>query len=201
MDGSIPVICLVGMPGSGKSELAEGAKILGCDVVRIGDRVWEEVEARGLDINPDNVGAVADEMRKERGMGVWAERTADYMDTLWFDKVKAVLIDGVRNWEEIEVFRQRYGANVYILAVHSSPQTRYSRLIARGRADDPEGKEALNKARERDMRELSWGIGRVIAMADVMIVNEGSIGDLHANFDRALHAFISQTREGAAFMK
>ena len=44
----------------------------------------------------------------------------------------------------------------------------------RGREDDSQD---LDLIKERDKRELSWGLGNVIASADIVISNEGSIED------------------------
>ena len=46
--------------------------------------------------------------------------------------------------------------------------------MSRGREDDSKD---LNLVKERDKRELSWGLGNVITSADVVISNEGSIID------------------------
>lgn len=182
------VVCIVGMPGSGKSELAESAKFYGHVVVRIGDMVWSEVKARGLEINSENVSKIATEMRKRNGMDIWARRTVEYIKgTIKPNEKKIIVIDGVRNPEEIEYFRRSFGDKFFILAVHSSPKTRYMRLMDRGREDDSTDMESIKK---RDERELSWGIGRVIAMADYMIVNEGSISDLHKAFGNIMSTII-----------
>jgi dephospho-CoA kinase len=48
-------------------------------------------------------------------------------------------------------------------------------LRTRGRSDDPSNWEEFE---ERDLRELKVGLGEVIALADEMIVNEGTIDEL-----------------------
>ena len=42
----------------------------------------------------------------------------------------------------------------------------------RGREDDSQD---IKLIKERDKRELSWGLGNVIASADVVISNEGPV--------------------------
>jgi dephospho-CoA kinase len=59
-----------------------------------------------------------------------------------------------------------------VVAVHASPKTRYERMLKRRRTDDAGSIEAF---RARDLRELGWGLGDVIATADVMLVNESSL--------------------------
>jgi len=60
-----------------------------------------------------------------------------------------------------------------LIAIHSSPKTRYERLIKRGRAEDKKYEDLA----KRDFEELQMGIGNVIAMADYVLTNEGDVED------------------------
>ena len=40
--------------------------------------------------------------------------------------------------------------------------------------------------KERERRELSWGLGSVIAMADVIIVNEGNLEEFREKIRQLL---------------
>lgn len=161
------VVAFTGMPGAGKSLAVQAARDAGVPVVRMGDQVWHEVERRGLPLDETNVGAVATAMRETHGPGVWAERTLEEIHGLEGDEV---VIDGVRTLEEVETFGDALGEDFLLVAIHASPHTRRSRLLTRGRADDVAD---LSEFHARDVRELDWGIGRAIALADVMLVNEG----------------------------
>ena len=55
--------------------------------------------------------------------------------------------------------------------------------MKRKRIDDTFSKEDFD---ERDKRELSWGIGEVIALADVMIVNEEGIEEFKKKVEKVL---------------
>jgi len=180
----IPVImtaiAFTGMPGSGKTEavkVAQKRKIL---VVRMGDAVWDEVKTRGLTVTDAHVGHIATEMRKTCGRDIWALRTLPKIEG------DIVIIDGVRTYEEIETFRKKLGG-VTLVALHAAPSIRYRRMLARGRMDD-----ALNRVQleERDKRELEWGIGSVIAMADMMFINEGTLKDLRVFVNKVLDAIV-----------
>ena len=170
------MIGLTGMPGSGKGIFVETAKKKGFDVVRMGDAVWDFVKKKGLKINDENVGRVANEERKKIGYGIWAERT------LPFIKNKKTVIDGIRSVEEIKVFRRCF-QEFTVVGIHSSPETRYRRIMKRERIDDTFSKKSFD---ERDRRELEWGIGKVIALADVVIVNERGIDDFVRKVERVL---------------
>ena len=176
------VIAFTGMPGAGKSVAVEVAKERGLPVLRMGDFIWEEVRRRGLPITSASVAEVAMQMRTDFGPGVWADRTVDHLKEIRTD---VAVIDGVRSEAELEVFRHRLGHDFTLVAIHASRPTRMSRLLGRGRADDirDEGEFIA-----RDERELGWGIGRVIALADVMLVNEDTMPDLHIQVGRIFDA-------------
>jgi dephospho-CoA kinase len=162
----VRVVGFTGMPGSGKTLAAEAAGHLGIPVVRMGDCVWEEVRARGLPLSDEHVGRVAHEMRQLHGAGIWAERTLEKVRKL---NVAKVAIDGVRSMAEVRAFQAALGSDFVLVALHASPTMRHRRLLARGREDEAASEAA---ARERDQRELAWGIGEVIALADVVLLNE-----------------------------
>lgn len=160
------------MPFSGKSEAVKIAGIMKIPVVRMGDMVWEEVRRRGLEINDENVGKIANNMRQEKGKDIWAKCTIEKIKTL--NKVEILVVDGVRNLEEIEAFKKEIGEDFVVVAVEVSEETRYKRAMNRGREDDSMD---LEKIRERDKREIGWGLDTVIASADIVISNEGALAE------------------------
>lgn len=159
-------IAFTGMPGAGKTEAVKVAKEMGIKVVSMGDEVRNEARKRGLELNDENVGKIADEMRKKYGMDIWAKKCIEKLSS-----EKIIVIDGIRNIEEVEAFRKRI-KNFILVAIHASPKTRYERLMKREREDDSKNVEEL---KEREKRELSWGLGDVIAMADIVLINEGDL--------------------------
>jgi dephospho-CoA kinase len=161
------------MPGSGKTTISEIVKEMGIPVIVMGDVVREEARIRGIEPTPKNLGKLMIELREKMGANVIAKRCVDKIKEL---NSKIVLVEGVRSLEEVEEFRKV--GDVKIVAVHSSPKTRYERLSRRGRSDDPKSWEEFG---ERDLRELDVGIGRVISLADEMIINEGTLEDLKKN--------------------
>ncbi len=166
------VLAFTGMPFSGKSVAVEMAKELGFPVVRMGDMVWGEVKRRGLPLTDETVGRIATTMRKEHGKGIWAQKTIEHIKTL--GTVKTLIIDGIRNGEEIEVFKNSLGEDFVVIAITASDEIRYQRALSRGREDDSGN---LEKIKERDEREKGWGIEAVIASAGIVVPNEGSKGN------------------------
>ena len=163
------IIAFTGMPFSGKSEAVKIAKEMNIPVIRMGDMIWEETEKRGLELNDKNVGMIADRMRKQYGMDIWAKRTLEKIELLNVEK--RIVIDGVRNIEEIETFEKKLGNDFLLIAVQVNDDLRYKRAMNRNRADDSLDLELIKK---RDKRELSWGLGNVIASSEMVVTNEGS---------------------------
>jgi dephospho-CoA kinase len=172
----VRVLGFTGMPGSGKSEAMEVAKARGHPVVRMGDLIWEEVDRRGLPRDAKHVGQVANGMRESHGKDVWAIRTVERVRR----EAKGhaiVLIDGIRNFEEVDTLRRELGHDFVLVAIHTDPDHRFQRLVSRGRADDSKDPAVL---KARDEREMGWGIARTIALADEMLVNDGSLQQFRA---------------------
>jgi dephospho-CoA kinase len=91
-----------------------------------------------------------------------------------------VVIDGLYSWEEYVYLKGLYGEDIYLVAVWSSPQTRYARLAKR-----PQRPLTAEEAASRDRSEIeNIAKGGPIAMADFTIVNESSRDDLRKEAER-----------------
>ena len=179
------VIAFAGMPLSGKTEAVEIAKSMSIPVVRMGDMVWGEVRKRGLELTDENVGNIADQMRKQYGKDIWALRTLEKIRSM--GETESIVIDGIRNVEEIEVFKKELGNDFVVIAVEASSDTRWKRALERGRVDDSKN---IRTIEERDRRELGWGLGVVMASADVVVSNEGGLDE----FRRRIRDLLSKFR-------
>ncbi len=169
------LICVTGMPGAGKSEIAMRiAKRLNAKLLNMGDFVRSEAIKRGLPIDRENLMRLANELRDEMGPDAVAKLVLASIA-----KGSLYVIDGVRSLEEVNMFRSK--TNVILIAVHASPKERFRRLLNRGRGDDPKNYQEFL---ERDLKELKLGLGNVIAMADIIVVNQGR--DIESVVEEAL---------------
>jgi dephospho-CoA kinase len=159
------IIAFVGMPASGKSEAARIAAQMGIPVVNMGDVIRKEVLKRGLEPNDPNTGMVATDLRKCEGMGAVARRCVSQIRETCSD---LVVVDGVRGIAEVECFRQEFGRGFVLISIYAPIEIRFSRVQKRGRSDDMNSIEGL---RNRDERELSWGMGEAIEVSNVEIEN------------------------------
>lgn len=166
------VVAIVGMAGSGKSEVAKVLEEQGYRRIRFGDVTDEEVEKRGLPLNEENERTVRELLRREHGMAAYAVLNLPKIDRLL--ESGNVVVDGLYSWEEYTLMKSHYGRKLLLVAVWSSPSTRYRRL-----ADRPIRPLNDRESAERDRSEIENSHkGGPIAMADFTVVNESSLAEL-----------------------
>jgi dephospho-CoA kinase len=172
------VLVIVGMPGAGKSLASSVMKDRGIPVFVSGDIIRAEARRRKLKFTRKNLGDLMLEIRREEGMGAVAKRLIPLVEET---KGRVVVYEGARSMEEIEELRRKY--QVITLAIHASGKARFQRLQRRRRSDRPRG---WSDFVERDNRELSVGVGKLIALADRTLENEDSKEDLKRRMKRLL---------------
>lgn len=173
------LIAVVGMCGSGKSEVCKIIEEKGYAKVYFGGITMEEVKRRGLEINEKNEKAVREGFRKEHGMAAYA--------ILNLPKIKKaikksnVLIDGLYSWSEYKFLKEKFPGMV-VMHIYTPLKLRYKRLAERPLR--PIEKEEIIK---RDYAEIeNIEKGGPIAMADFTIINNGSINQLKERVESVL---------------
>lgn len=175
------VIALVGMPGSGKSQAAVFFKDKGLSVIRFGDLTDEMMREKGLKPTPESERIVREELRRDLGMAAYAVSAKPKIEEVLKDR-EIVVLDGLYSWEEY-IFLKEYFPSLLILSIFASPKTRYERLAVR-KVRPLSAKEAG----QRDVFEIeNINKGGPIAMADYVIVNEGTVEDLHRELGKFLN--------------
>ena len=154
------------MPGAGKSEFVAECARAGLKCIGMGDAVRSAAGRAG--VLADKIGEFASAERERHGARIWAKRTLSEMGP------GAYVVDGLRSEEELREFRDSLADDLIVVGIHASRTTRTARLAGRGRGDDAEDFD------RRDARELGWGVGNVIALADVLIENESSMDELRS---------------------
>lgn len=158
------IVCLTGLPGAGKSIIANGLKTKNFVVINMGDAVRAEAKRRNLEPTGTNLGKLMLELREKNGQGAVAELVKDQITN---SKSGVVVIDGIRSNEEIQVLKKI--TKVKVLAVNATVDTRFKFLFDRGRSDDPKDRNEFEK---RDSREISVGVSKSIDLADETISND-----------------------------
>ena len=109
---------------------------------------------------------------------MWAVRAMERMSGELF------LVDGCRSMDEVRSYRE-LSDDAHIISVHASRATRYERLVRRGREDAPADMDEFDR---RDAREMGWGLSDLIALSDIMIVNDSDLPGFQRSVRDALEA-------------
>jgi dephospho-CoA kinase len=166
------VVAIVGMAGAGKSEVARTFESKGFTSIRFGDLTDRELRRRGLARNEANERTVRETLRREYGMAAYAKLNLPAIDEA--AGRGAVVIDGLYSWEEYNCLREHYGETFKVVAVWSSPATRYDRLEKRSeRPLTPEEAAGRDKAEIENINK-----GGPIAMADFTLRNDSTFESL-----------------------
>jgi dephospho-CoA kinase len=174
------VVAVVGMPGAGKSEVARVFEERGFSRVRFGDITDDELKKRGLELTEANERYVRELLREEYGMAAYARLNLSRIDSA--PKHADVVIDGLYSWEESLFLEDYYGGNFRLVAVCSSPETRYARLKQRRNR-----RLTVEEAASRDKAEIeNVNKSGPIAMADFTVINESSLENLRSEVNKVI---------------
>jgi dephospho-CoA kinase len=173
------IIGLTGTNGAGKGECAAFLGSKGYATHSLSDILREELRARGLEVTRDNLIRIGNELREAQGADVLARRTAA--------KVTApAVIDSIRNVREVECLRKLEG--FFLLAVDAPLEVRFRRVAARGRNESAATLEEFRKKEEEEMSGGDKGqqLAACLALADRLIVNDGTLDDLYRQLEGLL---------------
>lgn len=176
------IVAIVGMTGSGKSTAAECLVARGWRHIRFGQVTIDRLKEEGREVNPENEKEMRERLRRDHGMGVFARLSLPAIEEGL--KHGHVVIDGLYSWSEHKILKDAYGERIHVVAVASSPKTRYSRLESRvhDALNDPQYRMrplTADQAQRRDHAEIeNIEKGGPIAMADFTVVNESAPQDM-----------------------
>lgn len=180
------ILLIVGMPGSGKTTAVEAAKKRGFRVFSFGDIIREEVRRRKLTENEENVERVANWFHSGREY-LLAHRLEKKLSKIHTTKPFYV-VEGARSPKQLSELKEHF--NVKILAVTLPQRIRWQRQLSRSRSDI----RTLNDAKERDERELGYGISHLISQSDWRI----SSNCLFARFKERCRRFFTELKPFSA---
>ncbi|MFV9630549.1 MAG: AAA family ATPase [Methanosarcinales archaeon] len=178
------IIAFVGMPASGKGEAAVIAKDMGYMVLNMGDVIREEVQRLGLAITDKNLGMTGTKLRQEEGPEAIAQRCIPGLKNINDD---TAIVDGVRNIEEVYLFKKEFKDDFILINISSSSENRHARIKQRGREDDRFMDEKALLL--RDERELGWGINKSITKADISIENNGTLDEFREKIRKLMRKY------------
>jgi len=181
------LILVTGMPGSGKSLVTNYFARKGFKTFIMGDIIRELVEKRGLEKTQENMMKIAEEIRNRLGRGGVAQILLERIRNV----EPPIAIDGVRGIEEMKVFSKAFRC-MHLIAVHSPPWLRFERIRERNRPGDPMNFEDFI---QRDIKELEFGLGVLIALSDTLIINEGTKEEVEEAIEKNMERILSCGKE------
>ncbi len=183
MEKKLIIIGITGHPASGKDTVADYLVARGFSKVSGGDILREEMQKLEIPTDRSHLHEFVTEMRKRRGNGYLSEETIKRING-------NTVISGIRNSEEVRVFREELGDNFKIIAVETPIEIRYQRAKERGRIGDNISFDQFSREEEREKAAESGSheVNLVIATADTIIENNGTPEDLFQKVDKFLES-------------
>jgi dephospho-CoA kinase len=191
------ILVVVGLPGSGKSTVADFLKGRGFDVIEFGD-IWRQLlkEAKIPINNPRATREFTKQLRVKRGKDIYARYAVKRIKR----SMKHVVLMGVRSTYEMDYLRKNV-KDIKIIAILSPFKTRFGRLKARGKPEDPKNLADfrwLNTREKRGFmsakREERHGVEVVMKDADYVISNAATKKELGRDVGRV----VSYLKKGSA---
>lgn len=170
----LQIIAFVGLAGSGKSTAVTYLTDKGYPKVYFGGIVLDEIEARGLERNPENEKIVREALRNELGPDVLAQKIIAQIEHLHSAGQRQIVIDGLYSWSEYKALKHAFPGELTVVAVTAPRHLRYHRLTTR-----PIRPFTEQEAAQRDWDEIEHlEKGGPIAIADYTLLNTGEPSDL-----------------------
>ena len=182
MDGNkgrnkMKIIGITGHPASGKDTVADFLVGRGWNKVSGGDILREQMTELGIPIDRASMHEFVSGMRQKHGNGYLCEETMRRIQG-------ETVISGIRNREEVQIFREKLGAqgaDFQLWAVEAPLRTRYEWAKERNRIGDEVSFEEFTRQEDLEKKANSGSheVDLVIAGADLKIINDGTLEDLY----------------------
>jgi dephospho-CoA kinase len=180
MEKEARLIGLTGTNGAGKGEVAAYLKKKGYVYFSLSDLIRDELKNKGKELTRDDLIARGNALRQRYGADILARRVMKKAGG------RKAVIDSIRTSEEVALLRRQKG--FLLLAVDAPVELRYKRVKKRGR---PESASTLQEFRAKEKQEMTGSAGeqqlrRCLALADVVIINDGTLAALHRRIEKCL---------------
>ena len=178
------IIGITGTLGAGKGTIVDYLiKEKGFKHFSVRGYLIKEIEKRNLPVNRDSMTSVANDLRAKNSPAFIIEEL--YGEAL--ETGKNAIIESIRTPGEID-FLEKQG-NFTLLAVDADPKIRFERIKLRASSTDNIDFETFvaNEKREMDSHDPNkQNLGKCIERADVVLNNNGSIGELIDQLNHSL---------------
>lgn len=176
------ILGLTGSFGAGKGTVVDYLKSKGFTHYSASGFITEEIKRRGLPVDRDSMIVVSNDMRKEHG--------PTYIIETLFLRAQAAggdaIIESIREVAGAKFIKEQGG---HIIGVDAKPELRYERSVKRGSEKDAVSFEkwlAQEKEESNTTDPHKQNIFGSLKESDIIVNNDGSLEELHAQVDAAL---------------
>lgn len=170
------IIALTGPIRAGKSSVLKLLEEKGYRGYKFSDLINKEIEKRGEKIQRRLQQEVGNEFRKRFGGNYWAK---EILKIAKKDKSKYIVVDGIRNPDEIKYLKDR---GAFIIGINADYETRKKRYLTNLKISDPKSKKEFDRIEKKDrgIKEEYFGqqVSESLKLADVVIINNWDNLDL-----------------------
>lgn len=207
-DNVIRFVGVTGLPGAGKGAFVDllrpllAEKGIATRYYSLSDELRAEARRRDLPVERPVLRSIANELRLEHGAGVLSKlvtrKIHEDLRKLSPRAALVVIIDAIRNPEEVHVLRRELEPNFSLVGVEAPLEILVNRIASRARFDEPDEfvqqKEAARKMilgeSGRDEPAHGHNIAECVAEADWRVDNTGTLSDLATETRRFIEAAI-----------
>jgi len=161
--------------------------------ISLSDIIREELVKEGKELKRENFVEKGNELRRKYGSHILAEVAILTLPKL-SDK-QIIVIDGIRNPDEVNYLRKRFGKNFVLIAVDAPKEIRFKRLLERKKEGDPKTFEEFLEMDEidvgRNQPEYGQRVYDCLRLADYLIVNDSSIEEFNKKLEEICRVILS----------
>lgn len=170
------IIGITGTNASGKGTVVEILKKdFGFEHLSVREYITKGIKRKGLKVTRETLIETANEIRKNHSPSYIVEQLYKEAEKLH----KPVVIESIRTVGEIKALRKK--PNFLLIAVDADRKIRYERSLKRNSETDNLSYKEFVQIEEKEMNSNNEGkqnLKKCIEMADIVILNNGTIEDL-----------------------
>jgi dephospho-CoA kinase len=172
------LIGLTGRYASGKSTVVDFLVPKGLASESCSDSIRAHLKENGIEESRENLINGGNELRRSGGPGILAEMLLERLDG------KNAVIDSIRTPGEVEALQER--DDFILIEVRAGMDARWQRAQVRARTGDIVDRETFFANEEKEAvakDESGQALNATAALADLVLVNDGSLEDLHSDLE------------------
>lgn len=172
------IIGITGKIGSGKDTVANILEKKGFIHISLSDILREDLKRQKKLITRKNLVELGAKIRKEQGGAILAERA--------FSKIqpnKKYVITSIGRTEEVHFFKEK---KIKIIYVDAHPKTRFKRIQARKRENDPATFKEFMKLEKQESqgKNLKRNLEKIKKEANIILTNDSTLKDLNKKVEK-----------------